>query len=585
MNLKNNITREYVVVSMTSFPAAIPYAVKAIKSVLKGSVLPDKLVLYLTASQFKNSKLPCELERMAEENPIFEIRNYDTDIRSYRKLIPALNDFPEAVIVTVDDDVAYHRDMLKNLLRAHSKFPHDILAHRVKRINPDRPYKSWSKFRWYDFIFKRYHRSFRNLQTGVGGVLYPAHSLSETVKDKATFTSIAPTADDIWFWAMAVAKGTRITTVPFGYNKPKGLGKPRDISLKTINFKSKEDRNKSALDAILKRFPKIKSRLNNEKDFIPSDHPLIDLVYTWVDGNDPLWIAKRKNLSGSTFSNDDSDCVGRYANNDELKYSLRSVERYAPWIHKIYIITDRQIPEWLDISNPKIKIIDHTEIMPAEALPCFNSQVIEHCICNIPDLTEHFLYANDDTFINRYVSPRDFFASDGFPIVRMNRRQHRKLTLMLKARLLGKKQNSCSKAIQNAAELVKQKYGKYFGCKTHHNIDAYSKSTYLHAREIFDAEINSTLANHFRSDNDIQRNLYSYVALAEHKAHLRYVTRRTSFRLHIEKDNYKKLKRYNPLFFCLNDSEYASDRDRIRAKDFLERRFPDKSAFEKVMIN
>ena len=83
-----------VVVSMTSFPEAIPYAIKAIRSLLMGSVVPDKLVLYLTLSQFQKTGIPEELQQLAEENPIFEVRDYNRDIRSYRKLIPALIDFP-----------------------------------------------------------------------------------------------------------------------------------------------------------------------------------------------------------------------------------------------------------------------------------------------------------------------------------------------------------------------------------------------------------------------------------------------------------------------------------------------------------
>ena len=81
----------------------------------------------------------------------------------------------------------------------------------------------------------------------------------------------------------------------------------------------------------------------------------IDLVYLWVNGNDPQWQAKRNALIGKTEEKSSANCEGRYANNDELKYSLRSIELYAPWIRKIFIVTDNQIPEWLDTSNPKVK--------------------------------------------------------------------------------------------------------------------------------------------------------------------------------------------------------------------------------------
>lgn len=255
---------QQVIVSLTSFPAAIPYAGKAVKSILDGSVLPNKVVLYLTFSQFGEDGIPQELLKLAEDNPRFEIRDYARDIRSYRKLIPALNDFPDAVIVTIDDDVKYHRHMLRDLLRLHDRIPNAILAHRAKRIKPGKPYRKWRKYRWYHFLFNRIYLGFNNIQTGVGGVLYPPHSLKKEMLDVELFTQLAPTTDDIWFWAAGVANGYPVVPVPFGYNKPKGLGKPRNLSLKTTNFKSGTDRNSAALKAVLERFPLVKQRLENE---------------------------------------------------------------------------------------------------------------------------------------------------------------------------------------------------------------------------------------------------------------------------------------------------------------------------------
>lgn len=263
---RNNISRPSVVVSLTSFPAAIPYAAKAIQSILDGTVLPDKVVLYLTFSQFGKNGIPDELLKMAACNPVFEIRDYGRDIRSYRKLIPALRDFPDAVVVTVDDDVAYDRNMLRSLLCLHEKMPDVILAHRAKRIRPGLPYRKWRKYRWYDFVFRKIHSSCLNIQTGVGGVLYPPHSLKKEMLDENLFTAIAPTTDDIWFWAAAVAGGTVVVPVPFGYNKPRGLGKPRELSLKTTNFKSGTDRNAAALDAIIRTYPEIGRRIGYSLD-------------------------------------------------------------------------------------------------------------------------------------------------------------------------------------------------------------------------------------------------------------------------------------------------------------------------------
>lgn len=264
MSTKPNISQQQVIVSLTSFPAAIPYAAQAVQSILNGSVLPDKVVLYLTFSQFSENGIPSELLKLANENPRFEIRDYPLDIRSYRKLIPALTDFPNAVIITIDDDVAYHKNMLRDLLRLHKEMPNAVLAHRAKRMKPDKPYRQWSKYRWYHFLTKRIHTSYKNIQTGVGGVLYPPHSLKEEMIDVELFTKLAPTTDDIWFWAAGVANGFPVVPVPFGHNKPKGLGKPRKLSLKTVNFKSGIDRNSAALKAILEKYPHIKQRIENE---------------------------------------------------------------------------------------------------------------------------------------------------------------------------------------------------------------------------------------------------------------------------------------------------------------------------------
>lgn len=308
----------------------------------------------------------------------------------------------------------------------------------------------------------------------------------------------------------------------------------------------------------------------------------IDLVYLWVDGNDPLWLKRRNEFDNAASKDSGSDCKARFIDNLELKYSLRSVERYAPWINNIFIVTDRQIPEWLDTSNPKIKIIDHTEILPQEVLPTFNSCVIEHALFKIPGLSEYFIYANDDMFLNREATPEDFFTADGAPIIRLTRRLFRKLTLALKEKIFNDPISNYNLTIQNAASLVKKKYGKYIGHKTHHNIDAYRKSLYEHTFEVFKADILPTLSNHLRSDSDIQRNIYSYVPIAEKKGKIEFVTRKTSLRFPIEKLHYyKKLEKHNPMFLCMNDSQYASDEARLCLREFLQKRFPEKSMFEK----
>lgn len=306
------------------------------------------------------------------------------------------------------------------------------------------------------------------------------------------------------------------------------------------------------------------------------------MVYLWVDGNDPAWQAKRSAFIGGPQEASSVNCKGRYANNDELKYSLRSIERYAPWIRKIFIVTDNQTPDWLDTSNPRARIVDHTEILPEESLPCFNSDVIEHYLYRISGLAEHFLCANDDVFLHREVTEKDFFTPEGMPIVRLTRKPFRKLRWLFRENVLRKPLKNYSKKVALAARLVEERFGVYFTGMPHHNIDAYLKSNLRHvAEEVLREEFLANSRHKMRSDDDVQRVAFSYIALAEKRARLRYVTQKESMivRIHKQKD-YMKFKENNPTFFCMNDSEYADDGDRITAKAFLEQIFPEKSQFE-----
>ena len=254
-----------IIVSLTSFPEAIPYAVKAIRSILSGSLLPDKIVLYLDTQKFPEKILPAELEVLKKEAPILDIRFDAAEIRSYKKLIPALRDFPNDIIITIDDDIHYHPDMLSELVGLHKKIPNAIIAHRVRKANLNTPYRKWRKYKWYDFIFKKYHFTHFALQTGVGGVLYPPHSLDEKMLDSTVFMKIAPTVDDIWFWVAAISKGTYVVPVPGWHHKLIEIGKPQKFSLKTINLKPGDDKNREALKKILEYYPAIKQKLKNEK--------------------------------------------------------------------------------------------------------------------------------------------------------------------------------------------------------------------------------------------------------------------------------------------------------------------------------
>lgn len=313
-----------------------------------------------------------------------------------------------------------------------------------------------------------------------------------------------------------------------------------------------------------------------------NDANSIDLVYLWVDGNDPAWQAKRNAFIGKLGSSS-VNCKGRYANNDEFKYSLRSVDKYLPWIRKIFIVTDEQTPEWLDVSNPRVQIVDHKDFMPAESLPCFNSCLIEHYLYRISGLSERFLYANDDMYINKEATAADFFGDDGFPIVRLTHKRLRKIRWFYRENIRRTPLRNYSKKIAHASQLVNEKYGVYYTGMPHHNIDAYLTEDCRHvAEDVMHDEFMADNKHKMRNDKDVQRIVFSYVALAEKRAHLKYVNKGESMLVKIHrKGHYEKLERYNPMFFCMNDSEYATDSDRLMAKTYLENRFNEKSSFEK----
>jgi hypothetical protein len=144
----------------------------------------------------------------------------------------------------------------------------------------------------------------------------------------------------------------------------------------------------------------------------------IDIVYLWVDGNDPVWRLKRQQaLAQLSPCNLDalalySNVEGRFRDNDELRYSLRALEHFFPDHGHIYIITDAQVPHWLCPSD-RITIIDHQMLMLGTSLPTFDSGNIESYIHHIPGLSEQYFYFNDDVFFGAPVNVADWFWTDG----------------------------------------------------------------------------------------------------------------------------------------------------------------------------
>ena len=144
----------------------------------------------------------------------------------------------------------------------------------------------------------------------------------------------------------------------------------------------------------------------------------IDFVVTWVDGNDPEWLkekemwrAKEEDAPWSEWATGDK----RYRDWGLLKYWFRAVEKYAGWVNHVYFVTAGSVPEWLNVDCPNLTVVRHDEFIPKKYLPTFNSHCIEWNLHRIEDLSEQFVYFNDDFYLNAPVKP-DFFFRDGLPM-------------------------------------------------------------------------------------------------------------------------------------------------------------------------
>ena len=138
----------------------------------------------------------------------------------------------------------------------------------------------------------------------------------------------------------------------------------------------------------------------------------IDIVVLWVDGSDPEFISEKQAVTGKVaFTNQDIDGDQRYRDYGTLHFWFRMIEKHAPWVNNVYLITNGQKPDWLNLEHPKLKLITHREFMPEAYLPSYNSSAIELNIHRIEGLSEHFIYFNDDMFMIKDTQPSDFYKN------------------------------------------------------------------------------------------------------------------------------------------------------------------------------
>ena len=223
----------------------------------------------------------------------------------------------------------------------------------------------------------------------------------------------------------------------------------------------------------------------------------VDAVYTWVDGNDPAWqdarAARLAAVTGTALKRESSGHA-RFASRDELRYSLRSLHLFAPWVRKIHLVTAGQVPDWF-IDHPKIQVVDHREILPPDALPTFNSHAIESRLHKVPELAEHFLYLNDDFLLGRPLPPHIFFTPSGQTMV------------FLSDHNLGVDDLADVPPWLSAARNNRALLRKTFGVINTHSLShapyAHRKSVLEEIEKRFPEELALTARSPFRSDDNI----------------------------------------------------------------------------------
>ncbi|RSO07665.1 hypothetical protein DMH26_04445 [Streptomyces sp. WAC 05379] len=308
----------------------------------------------------------------------------------------------------------------------------------------------------------------------------------------------------------------------------------------------------------------------------------VDAVYTWVDGDDPAMAAKRRAhqaLSDNVIAPRETG-ASRYTDHDELRYALRSLEMYAGFVRHVYLVTDSQLPAWLDPDAEGLTVVDHREILPADALPVFNSHAIESRLHHIRGLSDHYLYFNDDVFINRPVRAEHFFHGNGIARIPLS-------PLKLGVGAPHPLEPAPNSAGKNAREVIRRFHGTNITHKSLHTPHPQLLSVMREMESLGIEELERTSYSRFRSTSDVApaSTLHHHWAIMSGRAvpadyRFRYVQLGTP-------DMRRRLARLaageDIDFFCLNDVDTdpaARSAAQAVIHDFLERKYPFPSRFE-----
>ncbi|SBR52488.1 hypothetical protein [Halomonas sp. HL-93] len=200
---EDSVIDQELVVSLTTYSKRIHDVYLVLETICQQTVLPNRVILWLAEDEFDNNNLPISIKERMEFG--LEVRFCD-DIKSYKKIIPTIENFPNSVIITLDDDVLYPADTIELLVNEHKKNPTSIIGNRAHEIT----YKKGKVMAYKKWIKETKNNSDNIFLTGCGAILYPPNSLHKDVVKKEIFTEICPYADDVWLFFMAKLNKTKI---------------------------------------------------------------------------------------------------------------------------------------------------------------------------------------------------------------------------------------------------------------------------------------------------------------------------------------------------------------------------------------
>jgi hypothetical protein len=334
----------------------------------------------------------------------------------------------------------------------------------------------------------------------------------------------------------------------------------------------------------------------------------IDFIISWVDANDPKWQRKHDRALGKPRFDDSNENVGdeRFRDYGTLKYVLRSMQKYAPWVHHIFLVTDDQRPSWLreevadkNAFGAKLTVVDHKEIIDSKYLPCFNSNTIEFNMTKIKGLSEHFVIFNDDMLINKPVTPEDFFDGDkprDFRIYQPLRpysdydhilfNNNQLINHWLNGKYLSKF-GMLSRVYGH--QLIKNLYHLYLEPRHQvsnyvlaHNAQAFRKSAFNEVLQKWHDAILTTYAQSFRSNLDVSTLLVRNYELERGNFTPRSPQFGTYFTLNQYQALAQELRDKKHALYCINDTvveDYDTAASAVQSS--LAAAYPEKSDFEK----